>query len=103
MSDVKVFVLAGLLIGLALAIFVSPFASSSPDGLEKVAEEQGFGQAAEDSGTAGSPLAGYSVKGVSDDRIGTGVAGLIGTLITFGLGLALFGLVRRSKSRSAAA
>ncbi len=36
------FVVGGLLVALALAFFVSPYASSSPDGLNKVAEDKGF-------------------------------------------------------------
>ena len=35
-------ILIGLSAALLLALVLSPFASSSPDGLEKVAERQGF-------------------------------------------------------------
>lgn len=103
MSNVKVFVVAGLLVGLALAVFVSPFASGSPDGLEKVAEEQGFAETAEDHAFADGPMADYSVRGISNEAMSTGAAGLIGTLLTFGLGMAVFGLVRMGRSRSAPA
>lgn len=93
-TNVKIFVVAGLLVGLALAVFVSPFASSSPDGLEKVAAEEGFDETAKDSAVADSPLADYGVEGIDDDRAGTAVSGLVGVLLTFGLGLGIFGLVR---------
>ena len=38
----RIVVIAGLLIAFVLAIVLSPFASSSPDGLEKVGEDKGF-------------------------------------------------------------
>jgi len=93
-TNAKLFVVAGLLVGLGLAIFVSPFASSSPDGLEKVATEEGFDGAAEDHELADGPWADYGVEGVDDERVGTGLAGLIGTLVTFGLGVGVFALIR---------
>ena len=97
--NLRLFVLAGLLVGLGLALFVSPFASSQPDGLEKVAAEQGFGDAAENHGLADGPLVDYGVEGVGDARVGTATAGLIGMLVTFGVGLALFGLMRARRGR----
>lgn len=100
MTPFKLFAASALLVSVSLALFVGPSASPAPDGLEKVASEQGFGDAAKESPVQGGPLAGYSVRGVEDERLGTGVAGLVGTLLTFGLGLGLFGLVRAAKSRS---
>jgi hypothetical protein len=92
------FLVAGLLVALLLAGVVSGFASSSPDGLEKVAEDKGFLQTAEDSALADSPLAEYGVKGVEDERLSTGLAGVIGVGITFAFGLGLFALVRAGRS-----
>ena len=40
-------VVGGLLVALGLAFFVSRFASSSPDGLNKVAIDQGFDDTAD--------------------------------------------------------
>ena len=102
-TNTKLFVVAGLLVGLALAIFVSPFANSSPDGLEKVATEEGFDGAAEDHDLANGPLADYGVDGVDDERLGTGAAGLIGTLVTFGLGVGVFALIRTLRPKEPAA
>lgn len=99
-GNVKIFIAAGLLIGLALAMLVSPFASSSPDGLEKVAAGEGFVDAAQDHDLAEGPLADYGVEGVDDEKVGTALAGLIGTMITFGIALGLFGLVRVLGQRS---
>ena len=55
----------GLAVSLLLAGVVSYYASSSPDGLEKVAGDIGFIESAEDSAVAGSPLSDYGVSGVS--------------------------------------
>jgi hypothetical protein len=92
------FLLAGLLVVLVLAGIVSSFASGDPDGLEKVAEDQGFSQSAQEHALAEGPLADYSVRGVDDDRLSTGLAGVIGVGITFAFGLGLFALVRRRSS-----
>ena len=95
------FLIGGLLVALALGVFVSPFASSSPDGLEKVSMDKGFDETAEDHALDDSPLADYRVRGVGDDRLGTAASGLLGVLLTFGLGLVLFGFVQRSARRRA--
>jgi cobalt/nickel transport protein len=92
--NLRLFLIAGLLVAAGLALGVSGFASSSPDGLERVAEDKGFLSTARDHLFADGPLADYAVKGVDDERLSTGLSGLIGVLITFGLGLALFALVR---------
>jgi PDGLE domain len=98
-SNMRRFLIAGLLVAIGLALIVSGVASSSPDGLEKVAGEKGFLETAQDHLFADSPLADYSVKGVGNQRLSTGLAGLIGVLVTFGLGLAVFALLRmRSRS-----
>ena len=93
-GKVRLFVTAGLLVAVGLALVVSGFASSSPDGLERVAEDKGFLETARDHLFADGPLADYAVKGVGNERLSTGLSGLIGVLITFGVGLGLFALVR---------
>jgi cobalt/nickel transport system permease protein len=73
---------AGLLIALALAI-ASPLASANPDGLEWVAEQRGFLD------TAQEPLykiiPDYIFPGVSNEGLATILAGVVGTLIVFGI------------------
>jgi cobalt/nickel transport protein len=93
-SNLRLFLIGGLLVTAGLALFVSGFASSSPDGLEKVAADKGFLQTARDHLFADGPLAGYSVKGIDNERLSTSVSGLIGVLVTFGLGFLLFALIR---------
>jgi hypothetical protein len=96
--NLRLFLIGGLLVAIGLALVVSGFASSSPDGLERVAQDKGFLQTAQDHLLVDGPLADYAVKGVDNPRLSTGLSGLIGVLITFGLGLALFALVRAMRS-----
>jgi hypothetical protein len=97
-SNLRLFLAGGLLVATGLALVVSGFASSSPDGLERVAEDKGFLETAQDHLFVDGPLAGYAVKGVDNQRLSTGLSGLVGVLITFGVGLALFALVRGRRS-----
>jgi hypothetical protein len=103
MTKVKlgVFIAAGLVVALALAFFVSPEASSKPDGLNKVAIDKGFAGDEKAHALDDSPTAGYGVEGVDDERLSTGLAGIIGVGVTFGLGLALFWVIRRSRGEPA--
>ncbi len=85
--------LIGVVICLVLAS-LSPLASSSPDGLERVAEDQGF------TGLAQKPsyqvMADYVFPGVENDALAIILAGLSGTLILFG---AVYGLARLLRTR----
>lgn len=76
----------GLLIALALAV-ISPLASSHPDGLEWVAEQRGFLDAAQ--GPAYEIIPDYVFPGVSNEAVATILAGIVGTLIVFGVALAV--------------
>ena len=97
-SNLRIFLLGGLLVAIGLAMLVSGFASSAPDGLNKVAEDHGIAASAKEHLFENGPLAGYAVKGVNSDRLSTALAGLIGVLVTFGVGLALFALLRAMRS-----
>ena len=89
------FLVAGLALAAALAFFVSPSASSEPDGLERVAIDHGFADDETDHALADLPSAGYAIRGVDDDRMSTGLAGLLGVTATFAVGGGLLLLVRR--------
>jgi hypothetical protein len=93
-KNLVLFVLGGLLVTVGLAFFVSPFASGSPDGLEKVSIDEGFADSAEDHTFADGPLADYGVEGVEDEGLSTGLSGIIGVVLTFGVGMIVFGLIR---------
>ncbi|MEU4151553.1 energy-coupling factor ABC transporter permease [Streptomyces sp. NPDC026659] len=90
--------ITGLATSLVLAGFVSFYASANPDGLEKVAHDQGIDQKAERHASADSPLADYGVKDVSDARLSGGLAGVIGVGVTVVAGSAVFWAVRRRRS-----
>lgn len=93
----RTFLLAGLVVTLLLAGVASFYASSNPDGLERVAEQTGFLDTAEESPTSDSPFAGYDTEGVEDDRVGGGTAGVVGSLIVLVLAGGLFWGLRRRK------
>ncbi len=81
-------VLYGGLVVLGLALFVSPFASRWPDGLEKVAATFGFDSRAIVKPAVASPIAEYRVPGIGSLPAATAVAGAIGAAVVF-----LFSLV----------
>ncbi len=83
----------GLAIALLLAVF-SPLASAYPDGLEWVAEEHGFIETAQ--GPLYEIIPDYVFPGVSNEALATILAGIIGTLIVFGVALAI-GYARRKR------
>jgi hypothetical protein len=83
----------GLSIALLLAI-ISPLASKFPDGLDRFAEEYNFtDKAAEPFFTV---IPDYSFPGITSDISATIIAGVLGTLILFGL---VFGLATLLKSK----
>ncbi|GGT22345.1 hypothetical protein GCM10010271_27140 [Streptomyces kurssanovii] len=93
--------LGGLVTSLVLAGFVSFYASADPDGLEKVAADNGIDRTVEEHAAADSPLADYGVKDVSDARLSGGLAGVIGVGATVALGSGVFYVVRRRRSEDA--
>ena len=109
------FLAGGLLVALLLAGVVSNFASGSPDGLDATAR-QGCTFNAQDEITGGtcmlqqerehqlkdSPFADYGIRGVSQPYVSTGLAGVAGVLITFGIGAGGFWLLRRKSKDQAA-
>lgn len=93
--------LISLLVCLAIAC-LSPLASSSPDGLERVAEDKGFIESAQ--GAPFMVIADYVFPGIESEALATIVAGIIGTLILFAAayGVAwLLTISRRKKQHGA--
>jgi hypothetical protein len=81
-----------LILALLLAV-LSPLASSSPDGLERVAEDKGFMETARQA--VFDVIPDYALPGVGNETIATILAGIIGTLILFGIGYGLARLLKR--------
>jgi cobalt/nickel transport system permease protein len=89
--------LAGLGVALAVGIFLAPFASESPDGLEFVGERTGFLKG-EPPATLPVPIPDYALPGLAELSLkgATAAAGVVGTLVVFGVGVVLSSLVGRA-------
>ena len=87
--------LIGLLIALGVAL-LSPLASPYLDGLERVAEDQGFIERAEDAPY--EILPDYVFPGIQNEALATIVAGLVGTLVVFGIAYGLAWVARRRRT-----
>jgi len=98
--NTKKFYLGGAIVTLILAGVVSFYASSNPDGLEKVAEKIGFIETAKEHSISDSPLADYGVKGIENSRVSVGAAGVIGVIVTGGVASVLFLALARKKRGS---
>lgn len=90
-------VLGVAVVALILAGFVSFYASTSPDGLNRVAADKGFASTEKAHSSDGSPLAGYESKGVENARLSKAIAGVSGTVIVLVLAGGLTLLVRRRR------
>ena len=90
----------GLGASLLLALFLSPFASSSPDGLEKVAETKGFSEKGEGSKLwQYAPFSEYAIPWIKNEKVSTALSGLIGTLAIFFIAMGVGKLIKRSTSQ----
>jgi cobalt/nickel transport system permease protein len=96
------FMIFGLIVSVALALFVSPFACPWPDGLDHVAAKFGFAAREVASPLVKSPLMDYKVPGIGSVGVATALAGLIGTAVVFGLSLALARVLVRGSDRRVA-
>jgi cobalt/nickel transport system permease protein len=85
----------GLLVALALTL-ISPLASPSPDGLERVAEDLGFIEAAQSAPYEIIPD--YVFPGISNEALATIAAGMVGTILVFGIAVGIAALYRRRSS-----
>lgn len=86
----KTFAIVSILVVLVIAGVLSWFASSHPDGLEYVAEEQGFDQIAIEHHASGGVFADYQTRGLTNERLSGTVAGVTGVAAT---GLVMGGVV----------
>lgn len=82
-------IIIGLLLALFVVVALSPLASSSPDGLERVAEDKGFLHVAEGKELIESPIPDYELPGLANKTAAGIFAGVIGTIVTFAV---MFGI-----------
>jgi hypothetical protein len=94
----RTFVITALALTLFLAGVVSYWASSNPDGLNKVAIDLGFDSAETQHASDASPLAGYETKGVDNPWLSRMISGVTGVGITLAIGGGLFLVLRRGRS-----
>lgn len=85
--------------GLLIAAFIiagvlSYFASSQPDGLERVAEDTGISASEGNHATADGPLADYQMKGIEQPWLSGGLAGVIGVVAVGAAATGLFMILR---------
>ena len=97
--SMRLFVALALSVAIGLAFFLSPYASSSPDGLNRVAGDKGFDNRARvDTIQDDSPIPGYAFPGIGDEKLAKGVAGFVGTLGVFTLGYGAALTIRRTRA-----
>jgi hypothetical protein len=89
-------------VGVGIALFLtlfSPFASSHPDGLERVAEDKSFLEEAK--GPSFEIIPDYTFPGVENERLATVLSGIIGVLLVAGIGLGVgYGMKMLARSRA---
>ena len=98
----RTFVIGGALVALVFAAVVSQFAVDDPDGLEKVAEDQGFIDSGEEHSLADSIFADYATDGISNETVSLAVAGIVGTVVTLLVAYGLFVGLRETRGRDPA-
>ena len=99
----RLLVVLGVALAVGLATAGAPYASPEPDGLERVAEEEGFVDSGEVHAIQeSSPIPDYAFPGVENDRVATGLAGFVGTLAVFAIGSCLAWGLRRARGPAGA-
>jgi len=95
----------GLAVALAVAVFLSPFASDQPDGLEFVGKKLGFlGENSPHSPPPlPAPIADYELKlpGLDHVKLATAAAGLVGTVVVFGVAWGMARVLPQRKNEEA--
>ena len=86
----------GLGIAALVVIVLAPLASADPDGMERVGEDVGFNERAQDAPY--SIIPDYTFPGIDDPAVSTIVAGLVGVALVFLLMVALGAVLRRRRA-----
>ncbi len=73
----------GLIASLGIALFLAPFASPWPDGLDWAAQKFGF-KGKESDPVLATPAPEYKIPGISSPTLATSLAGAAGTLLVLG-------------------
>jgi len=92
-SSKRRMVWAPALTAVIAAMLLSPFASAYPDGLEWVAEKLSFLK--ESAPKFVSPMPDYSIPFISSEAISTGIAGILGVLLTFAVAMIIGTMLKK--------
>lgn len=95
MTATRRLILGGLVIAIVIAAASAFIASGSPDGLERVAQDHGFLDRAQDAPYRVLPD--YTVPGLGDGPISTIVAGAVGVVLVAGIALGAGSVLRRRR------
>jgi hypothetical protein len=88
--------IAGIAIAALVVIVLAPLASPDPDGLERVATDNGFiGQA---QNFFSGLFDGYAIPGIDDPAVSTILSGLLGVAILLGLVFVVGRVLARRKA-----
>ena len=96
--SIKKLLIIGIFVSFLIAGFFSFYASSQPDGLQKVTADQGLDVTAVDSANDDSALAKYEVAGVKNERASGFLGGVIGVAVVGLAGTGLYFWVRKPGS-----
>lgn len=88
--------IAGIAIAMLVVVLLAPLASSDPDGLERVAEDQGFIDQA--TNLVSGLLGDYAIPGVGNEALSTILSGLLGIALVVGVLFLLGRLVARRRT-----
>jgi cobalt/nickel transport system permease protein len=93
----------GLAVALAIAAFLAPFASESPDGLEFVRDKLGLVSEPDRTPVFAAPISDYElwVPGIKHVKVATAAAGFVGTLVVLGVALAMARILPPSQANEA--
>ncbi len=91
----RAFVFGAVLVALFVALGVSQFAADTPDGLERVAADNGIVATDSTNGVSNGVFADYATRGISDPDLSLAVAGGTGVAVTLLVGWGLVSGTRR--------
>lgn len=90
----RTFAIGVVMVALAIAMVASQFAADAPDGLERVAQDQGFASSGSDHPLDGFLFADYATEGVDNESLSLALAGAAGTAISLAVGAGVVLAVR---------
>ena len=96
----RTFVIGAALVAVFVAAAISQFAAADPDGLERVAEDEGFADQADDHAFENGIFADYATRGIDNETLSLAVAGTGGVVLTLVVGWGLADVPRRRATSS---